>query len=133
MLISERLKAARKECRLTQQQVADVLGVDRSTYSYYELGHLKPSVAVLVKLSAMFNTDIAWLSGSERNAEAMNSPDYGINLIKAVKDKNMSELSRTERKFVALLRVASANDKDKDIFDMLMSVVADKKDEDENR
>ncbi len=128
MLISERLKAARKECKLTQQQVADVLGVDRSTYSYYELGHLKPSVEVLIKLSAIFNTDIAWLSGSDRNADAMNSPDYGINFIKAVKDKNMSELSRTERKFVALLRAAKAVDKDKDIFDMLMSVITDDND-----
>ncbi len=126
MLISERIKAARKECKLTQQQVADVLGLDRSTYSYYELGHLKPSVEVVIKLSALFNADLKWLTGTDRNNEALNSPDYGIELIKAVKEQNMTDLTRSERKFVALFRVAAAIDKDKDIFDMLMSVINDK-------
>ncbi len=125
MIVRERIKAARKECRLTQQQVADILGLDRSTYSYYELGHLKPSVEVLVKLSAIFNVDIAWLSGADRSNDALNNPDYGIDLVKAVKEKNMSALSSDERKFVALLRSASATGKDKDIFDMLMSVISD--------
>ena len=129
MLISERIKAARKECKLTQQQVADVLGLDRSTYSYYELGHLKPSVEVVVRLSALFNVDIEWLTGADRAEDALHSPDYGIELIRAVKEKNITELSRTERKFVALLRAASAIDKDKDIYDILKSVLTDEKDD----
>ena len=107
MLISERIKAARKECKLTQQQVADILGLDRSTYSYYELGHLKPSVEVTVKLVAIFGADLRWLTGADRAGSALNSPDSGINLIKTVKEQNMSELSRTERKLVALFRAAS--------------------------
>ena len=129
MLISERIKAARKECKLTQQQVADILGLDRSTYSYYELGHLKPSVDVVVRLSAIFNVDIEWLTGADRGSDAFHSPDYGIDLIRAVKEKNITELSRTERKFVALLRAASAIDKDKDIYDILMSVIKDENDD----
>ena len=129
MVISERIKAARKECKLTQQQVADVLGLDRSTYSYYELGHLKPSVEVIIKLSAIFNVDIEWLTGADRNSDALNSPDYGIELIKAVREKNITELSKNERKFIALFRAASAIDKDKDIYDILRSVITDEKDD----
>lgn len=129
MVISERIKAARKECKLTQQQVADVLGLDRSTYSYYELGHLKPSVEVIVKLSAIFNVDIEWLTGADRAGETLHSPDYGIELIKAVREKNITELSKKERKFIALFRAASAIDKDKDIYDILRSVITDEKDD----
>jgi len=129
MLLSERIKAARKECQLTQQQVADILGLDRSTYSYYELGHLKPSVEVVVKLSAIFKADLEWLTGADRNDSALNSPDYGIELIKAVKEKNMADLSRSERKFIALLRTAEAVRKDKDIFELLMSVIKDSNDD----
>ena len=129
MVISERIKAARKECKLTQQQVADVLGLDRSTYSYYELGHLKPSVEVIVKLSAIFNVDIEWLTGADRTGETLHSPDYGIELIKAVREKNITELSKNERKFIALFRAASAIDKDKDIYDILRSVITDEKDD----
>ncbi len=129
MVISERIKAARKECKLTQQQVADVLGLDRSTYSYYELGHLKPSVEVIVKLSAIFNVDIEWLTGADRTGDSLHSPDYGIELIKAVREKNITELSKNERKFIALFRAASAIDKDKDIYDILRSVITDEKDD----
>lgn len=129
MLISERIKAARKECKLTQQQVADILGLDRSTYSYYELGHLKPSVEVTVKLAAIFGADLRWLTGADRAGSALNSPDSGINLIKTVKEQNMSELSRTERKLVALFRAASAIDKDTDVIDALMSVIKEKDDD----
>ncbi len=125
MIISERIKAARKECKLTQQQIADILGLDRSTYSYYELGHLKPSVEVIVKLSAVFNVDIDWLVGADRNENCLNHPDSGIELIRAIKEKNITELSRNERKFVALFRAASAIDKEKDICDMLMSVITE--------
>ena len=131
MLISERIKAARKECKLTQQQVADILGLDRSTYSYYELGHLKPSVEVVVKLSAIFNADLEWLTGAGRAENSLNSPDYGIELIKAVKEQNMSELTRNERKFVALLRAASAIDKEKDICEILMSVIREENTDEE--
>ena len=131
MLISERIKAARKECKLTQQQVADILGLDRSTYSYYELGHLKPSVEVVVKLSVIFNADLEWLTGAGRADSALNSPDYGIELINAVKEQNMSELTRNERKFVALLRAASAIDKEKDICELLMSVIREENTDEE--
>ena len=131
MLISERIKAARKECKLTQQQVADILGLDRSTYSYYELGHLKPSVEVVIKLSAIFKADIGWLTGADRSDNALNSADYGIELIKAVKEQNMSELTRNERKFVALLRAASAIDKEKDICEILMSVIREENTDEE--
>lgn len=131
MLISERIKAARKECKLTQQQVADVLGIDRSTYSYYELGHLKPSVEVMIKLSAIFKADIAWLIGADRSKNSLNSPDSGIGLVKCVKESSMSELSRDERRFVALLRAASASGKDKDLFGLLSSVLSENNDDEQ--
>ena len=131
MLISERIKSARKECKLTQQQVADVLGVDRSTYSYYELGHLKPSVEVMIKLSAIFKADIAWLIGADRSKNSLNSPDSGIGLVKCVKESSMSELSRDERRFVALLRAASASGKDKDLLKLLSSVLSENNDDEQ--
>ena len=40
--ISEKIKKFRKKINYTQKQVADYLGVDRSTYSYYELGKIIP-------------------------------------------------------------------------------------------
>ena len=49
------LKHYRENCGLTQQQVANILNVDRSTYTYYETGNTVPSALVILKLSRIFN------------------------------------------------------------------------------
>lgn len=41
---------------LSQQQVADRFKIDRSTYTYYEIGKITPSISMLLKLSKIFNT-----------------------------------------------------------------------------
>ena len=49
----------------TQKQVADLLGVDRSTYSYYELGKIKPDVKTIMKLSEIFKVHYTKILESE--------------------------------------------------------------------
>lgn len=49
------LKKLRKECALTQQQVSEALGLERSTYTYYETGKTDPSIATLQKIMVLFN------------------------------------------------------------------------------
>ena len=45
-----KLKELRKNSKLTQQQVADALSVDRTTYTYYETGRLNPNFKTIYKL-----------------------------------------------------------------------------------
>ena len=45
------LRNLRDERNLTQQQVADYLKIDRSTYAYYESGRSQVSIDVIVKLA----------------------------------------------------------------------------------
>ncbi len=125
MIIAERLKAARTQCKLTQQQIADILKIDRSTYSYYELGTIKPSIDALKTLSAVYNVNIEWLIGLDRDSSAWNSSESKIDRIKAVKETRMTDLSKDERKFVSLLRAARAIDKDSVVFDALLALVFD--------
>ena len=66
-MVSESLKKVRKEHKLTQQDIADVLGVDRSTYTFYETGKTSPSIQTLQKLSNIYNVTIGYLAGSEEN------------------------------------------------------------------
>ncbi len=54
-MISYWLKYYRHECGLTQQQVADRLKIERSTYTYYETGKTKPDIETVVKLAKVFN------------------------------------------------------------------------------
>lgn len=53
--ISLLLKYYRENCDLSQQQVAQVLNIDRSTYTYYETGKTVPSINTLIKISRIFN------------------------------------------------------------------------------
>ena len=59
----ETIRKLRKERGLTQQQVADHLQVDRSTYAYYESGRSKLSIDVIVKLAHFYKVSYATLIG----------------------------------------------------------------------
>lgn len=53
--LGELLKRYRTNCMLTQQQVADALNINRTTYTYYETGKTEPSIETLHKLVQIFN------------------------------------------------------------------------------
>ncbi len=54
-----KLKYYRDNCELSQQQVANILNIDRSTYTYYETGKTTPSASMLLKLSKIYNVPCA--------------------------------------------------------------------------
>ena len=60
-----RLKQHRELCRLTQQQVADILNINRTTYTKYETGVSEPSHEVLRKIVSIFGTDFNTILGDE--------------------------------------------------------------------
>lgn len=60
-MIGERLKMARKMCGLSQQDVADRVGVSRMSISKYERGKMTPSSDVLVKLSRALGIKVEYL------------------------------------------------------------------------
>ena len=65
-----RLKTFRTLNGLTQGEVAEVLNLDRSTYTYYEKGRV-PNLDTLNKLSKLFNVSVAELIG-ERDDGALD-------------------------------------------------------------
>ena len=54
----DNLKRIRKLNKLTQQNVADVLGVDRTTYTAYERGTATPTPYTLLKIAQIFNVTV---------------------------------------------------------------------------
>jgi len=52
------LKKIRQENGLTQQQVADYLHVERSTYAYYESGYTRISIDTLIRLAHLYRVSI---------------------------------------------------------------------------
>lgn len=66
MDFGSRLKELRKQSGLTQQQLADRIGVTKSVISFYELRERSPSPDVLAKLSYIFHVSTDYLLGIER-------------------------------------------------------------------
>lgn len=63
-----RLRQLRKDRKLTQQQLAELIGVKNSVISFYEVGERTPSPEVLRKLALALHVTADYLLGIERGA-----------------------------------------------------------------
>jgi transcriptional regulator with XRE-family HTH domain len=62
-MLSERLKEQRHKHKLTQQQVADKIGITRPAYTAYESGKRQPDYDLLKQLAGMFDVSVDYLIG----------------------------------------------------------------------
>lgn len=67
------LKELRKEKKLTQEQVADKLGVSGRTISRWETGAYMPDISLLVDIAEMYDVDVRDIIDGERKDTNMNS------------------------------------------------------------
>lgn len=111
-MISKRLRQIRVEHKLTQQNIADVLGIDRTTYTFYETGVSKPSLVALAKLADIYNVTVGYLLGVEENNPKLKRipEDYGADC-KLESNDPISLLSRDERQILMCYRVLSEQGK----------------------
>lgn len=60
---NENLKMAREKKNMTQKEVADSIGVAKSTYSLYESGNREPNVQTIKKIADTLNVSADDLLG----------------------------------------------------------------------
>lgn len=58
MQLNNVLRQIRKSKNMSQQKVADILGIDRSTYSYYETGKSELDIKTLLALCEIFDVTL---------------------------------------------------------------------------
>ena len=75
-MLKDKLKEFRMDSSLSQQQVADLLNIHRSTYSYYELGKTEPSLDNIRMLSKIFGVSLYDLLEIERPAGSFVRDDF---------------------------------------------------------
>jgi len=103
------LRKLRKGNGLTQQQVADFLHLDRSTYAYYESGRTKINIDILIRLARFFQVSLASLVGEEERVEQFSDGTTGAETF-LVNDSvaRFAQLSREEQYLVILFRSGTA-------------------------
>lgn len=117
-MLGDRLRAIRKEHGLTQQNIADVLGVDRTTYTVYEGGSITPSPATLVKLSQIYNVTVGYLIGVEENHPELRKIPEEKQMEKLLSSDPISLLKKEEKELMLYFRVLSDAEKHKIIDEM---------------
>lgn len=65
MNIGERIKKVRQTKKLTQQELADKMGVKRNTIAIYETNRSTPSTAVIALICRTFQVNETWLRTGE--------------------------------------------------------------------
>lgn len=63
------LKALRTKFNLSQQQLADIIGVSQQSINKYENHHTEPDIETLKALANYFNTSIDYLVGYTNDEE----------------------------------------------------------------
>ncbi len=94
MNFGSKLKELRTSQKLTQQQLADRLGVAKSVVSYYESGDRYPSYDVLVRIAHVFHTSTDYLLDVSRenviDVTGLSKEDIAVvrTVAEALKRKN---------------------------------------------
>ena len=107
-IFGDNIKRLRKNKGLKQQEIADILGVKRNTYSDWENGKTEPKLGNVVKLAHVFGTTTDELLGQTVYSKAILVrflDDYDVSDI-----KNWDKEGRDSFKFAILFEVISKND-----------------------
>ena len=105
MIFKEKIRIMRKELNITQQQIADILGIERSAYSYYETGKSQPPMEKLIMLSKIFNCTLDELTCNV-------SPEHKFKDEKSIYSNiSFVSLSKDEKSLVISYRALSESNK----------------------
>lgn len=97
----ENLKMLREEKGLSQQKLADILGVSQQSIYKYETQDVEPDIAMLKKMAAYFETSLDFLVGhsSIRRAVVAYKP-YDLNQEEATLVDHFRALPASSRKVI---------------------------------
>ena len=112
--IAWKLKKFRENIGYTQQQMADALNIERSTYAYYETGKTSPSIDTIMRIKDIFNVSLEDLLESESRVTAKLS-DFSKE--RGTFDK-VYELNKKEKSLVSLYRSLTPDIQDKILEDV---------------
>jgi transcriptional regulator with XRE-family HTH domain len=76
MKFANRLKELRKEHRLSQHELASIIGVSKSAISMYENGNRLPELETFEKIADYFNVDMDYLKGKSSIVRESKSVYY---------------------------------------------------------
>ncbi len=99
------LKKLRNEYNISQQQLADVIGVSQQSINKYENHNIEPDIETLKNMASFFNTSIDYLVGYKENETKLDNTQELLRLFNLMTDEQQSIFIEQGKAFV------NANDK----------------------
>ena len=104
MSLGERIKEQRKNCGLSQEKVAELVGVSRQAVTKWETEQSAPSTENLFRLAEIFGTTVDILLASEE--EEKNSPAEQIYYLYKMEEAKKADDLRARRKKNVLMALS---------------------------
>ena len=111
MNLANKLKELRKDFCMTQDELAELLGMSRTSFSKYENGAANPPLTVMRKMAAIFNVPIEYLIHDEQKNFVLNSNPDAVD--DADSSKFFTQLTDEERKLVLRFRLMNKEEKER--------------------
>lgn len=86
-----RLKELRTKKGISQQKLADRIGISKSSINMYERGEREPNIAILIKMADVFQTTVDYLIGNSNNTANNFSNLSEAHQSKCIKVKTIQE------------------------------------------
>lgn len=98
------LKVLRREHGISQQRLADAIGVSQQSINQYENHSVEPDIAVLTRLADYFNTSIDFIVGrTEIRRPIEHTEAFHLNKDEAETITRYRALKKTEKHCIALM------------------------------
>lgn len=104
------LRQVRKTNEMTQAQVAELVGVERSTYTSWESGRSLPKPAQFIMLSKIFNVSFEFLT-SPAMSKPLKVNSKADDPHRVYGDSYISELNDYERTVILKMRMLNSKDR----------------------
>lgn len=98
------LKLLRQKKGLSQQQLAEVIGVSQQSVYKYEKQNVEPELSVLISMADFFETSVDYLIGhSDVNHKIEKVQPFELNAEEAKLIKGYQKLTKSEKESIQLI------------------------------
>ena len=102
----EKLRYFRHNCGLSQKQVANAIGLNRTTIGSWESGRTEPSLEKIVKLAQIYRVDPTEILPNENSPAPFKDPENDDS-----KGKPIYSLTKEEQQLLVAFRLLSNADR----------------------
>lgn len=113
-VIGEQIRERRIMMGLTQDQIADTLGISYQQIQKYETGSNRVSAGRLYEIATLLNTDVSWFFPSNDSGQGLSSGDSASprHVIELVRRFSRIENHKIRSGIMALVRSIADDDTD---------------------